>query len=426
MRGGSACFGSFFDEAMAATIRLQADALLPTALDDALPGRLGVCVVGEARTFSHELVRSSLRRFLDVNRPPIVDFDISRGRKSEDCSSWRDSRNATLCAQNAELHFNLTSDELRAEFPEARITLQDVHDCASVGGACCSTSTLCAHGPPSGWLQYSAVASCLYRVARAGAPLGVTHVVRTRPDIVYYPPLDRTPLLHVPPAHMLAAPALFARKDAISWLREDSVTNLSAIAPRQAGAARHRSNHRWLRLGGSVGDWFHLSRVAASSAARHASGTTVSAHLLGAAAAADDENPMLALVSRMESACRAAVLAGTRGIDSTTDASTDSEHGADCGETLASACNGCPERALQYVVTAHTPSSLRASAAIEPAGDETLPQPVWSFPALICRPRWFTSHTSYESPKAFFGEPLAPDVRGMWERMQAVCASDAR
>jgi hypothetical protein len=76
---------------------------------------------------------------------------------------------------------------------------------------------------------YSIAAICAAsRLALDGKSLGVTHLLRTRPDIVYYPPLDRTPLFALLPIAAHTAPTIFApkRPAAKKWL----ITSLRGAA----------------------------------------------------------------------------------------------------------------------------------------------------------------------------------------------------
>lgn len=184
------------------TTRLSLDA---AGLD--APSVLGICVTGEARTFEHQAVRASLQNLIEVNAARLVRFDLTQ-RHETGCSSFREALNNPLCESNSHMNaFNLSSADLQREFPTAHIELHDLNECVRGAGACCSPN-LC-RGAPAAFLQYHKIARCISRVARDGAPLGVTHVLRTRPDAVYYPPLDRTPLFTLLPP----APIVFARRE---------------------------------------------------------------------------------------------------------------------------------------------------------------------------------------------------------------------
>ena len=161
---------------------------------------VGVCVVGEARSFALPAFRASLRSLLDalaVSHPPVLSFQLSRSNTIKCVAS---SSHRKECAMVLSWRFEMSEAQLRAEFPEVEhVTLTNSSRCEQLHEPCCRLSQRQSrHRPvkePTAYLQYAGIATCvrgllglsrLSRPSRDGRRL--SHIIRTRPDVLYLEP----------------------------------------------------------------------------------------------------------------------------------------------------------------------------------------------------------------------------------------------
>ena len=155
--------------------------------------RVGVCVTGEARSFALRGVRASLQELLAQFEEPALRMILAR-RGSATCSGNVYSGSHKMCFMAQHSFFAMGEGELQAEFPTARITLVNVSNCATAPAsatACCRATPWNATRQPGAFLQYFAVARCVGELLDGEAAAGrrpLTHVIRTRPDVVYLDP----------------------------------------------------------------------------------------------------------------------------------------------------------------------------------------------------------------------------------------------
>ena len=197
----------------------------------AMPTAVGVCVTGEARSFRFAGVRESLRQFLRDSSAVEIRMRIARSTIA--CTGFENFRSSRLCTSSKESPLTLSHSEIQREFPEAHIELLNASTCAGMGEteACCKS---CCKGKPEqscsavhAFLQYAAVASCATQLLERRS---LTHIVRTRPDMLY---LGR-----------------------IEFSRIDSITMI-----RKAEAGSVQSQRTDGREAAHAGDWFFVAPV---------------------------------------------------------------------------------------------------------------------------------------------------------------------
>ena len=216
---------------------------MSTSIDST--ARTGVCLTGEARSFRFAGVRQQLRRFLSAVNAQTVLMTLFRRAT---CDGLVLGRNATLCRLTRAHAFGLSYAELQREFPSARITLVDESTCdngRNMNEACCSQSQ--ATGiKPIGWLQYIEVARCMRSLLRHNShfSVGLTHVIRARPDTLF---LDAA--MHSIDLRRIRAPTWIRKAE--NGSRQSASTRW--VGPKHIGFLRHGStevhqpgDHFWI------------------------------------------------------------------------------------------------------------------------------------------------------------------------------------
>ena len=182
------------------------------------PMRAGVCVTGEARSFRYPGVRQSLHTLLKWTGSEPHALSMTLARRSS-CQGLLLRKNGTYCRMTADRRFDVPLEVLQREFPGASITLLEESSCANERHAeepCCKPSKKEGRATlfRPGFLQAVELVRCaellLEKHAEAvdvagggirtrpelhagggrllvhGALRGpLTHIVRTRPDVVY-------------------------------------------------------------------------------------------------------------------------------------------------------------------------------------------------------------------------------------------------
>lgn len=149
------------------------------------PPKVGVCVTGEARSFRFAGIRHELRRFL--HQISAVEVHMRIARATSACGGFEHARSSHLCESSKKAVFTMSTYELQREFPEAHIELLNSSSCAHAEQqeACCQKP--CCSNPQScsvhAFLQYAAISACTLRLLERSSTL--THIVRTRPDVLY-------------------------------------------------------------------------------------------------------------------------------------------------------------------------------------------------------------------------------------------------
>ena len=73
-------------------------------------GRVGVCVVGEARTFKYKVVQDSLKSFLSLYSDVKVEFELYR-QGSSSCAGFKSMSDPSLCLVNTHESDSVHGDE---------------------------------------------------------------------------------------------------------------------------------------------------------------------------------------------------------------------------------------------------------------------------------------------------------------------------
>ena len=178
----------------------------------AADARTGVCVTGQARSFALFGVRRSLRKLLDTLPGPVLVHMILARQTTYAIPARIKARAQTrpLLRKHA---LELSEETLRAEFPEAReIALFNDSSCEGLphiqNRSCCrlrrETADREAAGEkfehnlhitkaqPGAFIQYAHVEHCVDSLLSRPEGRTISHVIRTRPDLLY---VDTAPIL---------------------------------------------------------------------------------------------------------------------------------------------------------------------------------------------------------------------------------------
>jgi len=228
-----------------------------------LPFSVGACVTGEARSFHLAPMRSALVDLLQEVRVAALYMSIAR---VSSCDGIALTQNQTLCTLTRAAHWNDDEATLRAELrplhphlQALQITLHNESSCDHHRRErCCAPG----HAGPdrygnkgpgrSGFLQYLELWKCVewmdqkrqQRQPIGSSTLQLTHVLRTRPDILYLRARTSWP----PGAPSLIIAALSAAHVPIFIRKAD---------PASPAAVYRRHNETMV-----AGDWFFVMPIA--------------------------------------------------------------------------------------------------------------------------------------------------------------------
>ena len=164
---------------------------MPGAQQQQMMARPGVCVTGEARAFVYPGVRANLALLLRSIRVAALYITIAR---TNSCDGQVLRNNASLCANTRQTVLELDAAGLRAEFPQtpSMINVLNVSSCSTERNAheacCLLNARRRRHYPTPAFLQYLEVRRCADWMLALPAEVGLTHIIRTRPDLVYLHP----------------------------------------------------------------------------------------------------------------------------------------------------------------------------------------------------------------------------------------------
>ena len=168
---------------------VPSDATPSDRASEAALARPGVCVTGEARAFVYPGVRANLATLLRSIRAAALYMTIARHAS---CDGGTLSRDAALCASTRGAVFELDEADLAAQFQQAGVlTLLNVSSCATERNQhemCCHFSNARRARPTPAFLQYLELRRCADWMLQPQRARILTHIVRTRPDLIYLHP----------------------------------------------------------------------------------------------------------------------------------------------------------------------------------------------------------------------------------------------
>lgn len=149
----------------------------------------GVCVTGEARYFELRSVRASLKEFALALDPMALRMEIAR-RGSASCSGFQMKFFPGECTRLKQMYLRIPRRELVAPFGATRTIattrVVNVSSCDALGlqtHACCRVR---GGLEPGSFLQYFVAQRCVDWLFDSFPRM--THVIRTRPDVMYERP----------------------------------------------------------------------------------------------------------------------------------------------------------------------------------------------------------------------------------------------
>ena len=228
------------------------------------PTSVGACVTGEARSFRFATMRGALVDLLQEVRVAALYMSIAR---VSSCDGIVLTQNQTLCTLTRSAHWNDDEAALRAELrplhPHLQVLQITLHNESSCDHhrreRCCAPG----HAGPdrygnkgpgrSGFLQYLELWKCVewmdqQRQPKGSSTLQLTHVLRTRPDVLYLRAASSAARTSWPPG----APSLI-----IAALSAAHVPIFIRKADLASPAAVYRRHNETM----VAGDWFFVMPI---------------------------------------------------------------------------------------------------------------------------------------------------------------------
>lgn len=157
---------------------------------------IGVCVTGEARYFAYESVRASLETFVRTLDALAIRLEIAR-KGSASCSGFQMKFFPDECKRLKRMYLRIPEHDLITPLSGTRtvITARVVNVSSCEGHqlhshACCNVR---GNLEPGSFLQYFVAQRCVDWLFDT-YPL-MTHVIRTRPDVMYEHPFHTATLV---------------------------------------------------------------------------------------------------------------------------------------------------------------------------------------------------------------------------------------
>lgn len=145
---------------------------------------VGVCITGEARYLALERVQRQLQQFLNELRPRLVHYDVAR-KGSASCSGFQMQFSPSECRRLKSMTFR--GERVPSQPYRTTVSIVARSSCAGrnlSNHACCNIAG--AAFEPGSLLQYHTAQSCIDSLFDRDA--NITHVLRTRPDVLYKSP----------------------------------------------------------------------------------------------------------------------------------------------------------------------------------------------------------------------------------------------
>ena len=157
-----------------------------------LIGNTGVCITGEARYLAIERVQRHLQAFLDALQPRVVHYDMARVG-SASCSGFQMQFFPSECRKLKAMSF--IGGGVPSLPNRTTVSFVERSSCAGRGLSqhpCCNVPGL--KFEPGALLQYLTAQACIDSLFDRYP--NITHVIRTRPDVMYRRPVNTASTLN--------------------------------------------------------------------------------------------------------------------------------------------------------------------------------------------------------------------------------------